>query len=285
MADQPELTVENRERIQAVASSFGPSGRSLMEPGRVLVGEGRLIKLCKRRPQPRSFFLFNDILVYGSIVMGGRWNKKQQIIRLEEVEQEDLEDSAQMCNQWLLKTPRKSFYVAAASAEEKQAWMEHIENCRNLKLQSLGRPVNVQPVFAATWIPDHASAICMRCSSRFTVTHRRHHCRCCGFIVCNSCSKARVVLKNISNKPVRVCGLCKTGLENKDKMKTPSKQQNYRKQKEHDWKTNSLEDTPEYEASSGEESEEQDDDSKPTMWFNDSEYCYLNPEHANPPQS
>ena len=45
----------------------------LLVPGRVLVGEGVLTKLCRKKPKPRQFFLFNDILVYGNIVI----NKKK----------------------------------------------------------------------------------------------------------------------------------------------------------------------------------------------------------------
>ena len=37
--------------------------------GRVLVGEGVLTKMCRKKPKPRQFFLFNDILVYGNIMI------------------------------------------------------------------------------------------------------------------------------------------------------------------------------------------------------------------------
>ncbi|KAL7830849.1 hypothetical protein SRHO_G00303510 [Serrasalmus rhombeus] len=285
MSDQLTFAMENRERILAVENSFGPSGKSLLESGRVLVGEGRLMKLCRRCPQPKVFFLFNDILVYGSIVMAGRWNKNQHIIRLEEVQQEDLEDSVEMSNQWLIKTPQKSFYVGAASAEEKQAWMEHIENCRSQQLQRLGLPANAPAVkdFAATWIPDHASAICMRCSERFSVAHRRHHCRCCGFIVCNSCSKARAVLRHISSKPVRVCMLCKVTMEGQDRLQRQMKNQ-ARNQPGKEWKIN----IPEYDTSSEEDADESVENSSPTQWFsnqdNSSPYCYFNPDHIKPPR-
>ncbi|KAL6461311.1 hypothetical protein MHYP_G00294550 [Metynnis hypsauchen] len=289
MSDQLTFTMENRERILAVENSFGPSGKSLLEPGRVLVGEGRLMKLCRRCPQPKVFFLFNDILVYGSIVMAGRWNKNQHIIRLEEVQQEDLEDSVEMSNQWLIKTPRKSFYVGAASVEEKQAWMEHIENCRSQQLQRLGLPANAPAVkdFAATWIPDHASAICMRCSERFSMALRRHHCRRCGFIVCNSCSKARAVLRHISSKPVRVCMLCKVNMEGQERLQRQMKNQ-ARNQPGKDWKTRFSSNIPEYDTSSEEDTDESVENSSPTQWFrsqdNCSPYCYFNPDHIKPPR-
>lgn len=54
-------------------SSFLLLFQPLMVPGRVLVGEGVLTKLCRKKPKPRQFFLFNDILVYGNIVI----NKKK----------------------------------------------------------------------------------------------------------------------------------------------------------------------------------------------------------------
>jgi len=38
-------------------------------PNRLLIGEGVLTKMCRKKPKPRQFFLFNDILVYGNIVM------------------------------------------------------------------------------------------------------------------------------------------------------------------------------------------------------------------------
>lgn len=47
-------------------------------PGRVLVGEGVLTKMCRKKPKARQFFLFNDILVYGNIII----NKKKVILFL-----------------------------------------------------------------------------------------------------------------------------------------------------------------------------------------------------------
>lgn len=73
---------QNSQRIKAVEMSFRGSGSPLSKPGRVLMGHGRLVKQCRRRPSPKVFFLFNDVLVYGSIIVSGRWHKKQKIIPL-----------------------------------------------------------------------------------------------------------------------------------------------------------------------------------------------------------
>ncbi|VDP25021.1 unnamed protein product [Heligmosomoides polygyrus] len=60
--------------------------------GRVLVGEGVLVKMCRKKPKQRQFFLFNDILVYGNIVISKKRYNKQRIIPLENVQLEDLPD-------------------------------------------------------------------------------------------------------------------------------------------------------------------------------------------------
>ncbi|XP_033847540.1 pleckstrin homology domain-containing family F member 2-like [Periophthalmus magnuspinnatus] len=209
MGDTLLFANDNQRRMEAVQKCFGPSGTRILDPGRVLVGEGRLMKQSRRGAQPKAFFLFNDMLVYGSIVINGRWFKKQKIIPLGDIELEDLEDGY-MRHQWLIKAPGKSFFVSAASREEKVAWIRHIEVCKT-RLPSSGRPV------AMTWIPDRASAICMRCSRNFSVTHRRHHCRKCGFLVCGSCSRKRAVIGNIHpTKRQRVCVQCHSGLSQEE---------------------------------------------------------------------
>ncbi|XP_062845910.1 pleckstrin homology domain-containing family F member 1 [Trichomycterus rosablanca] len=255
----------NQARIQAVENSFQPGGKPLCSLGRVLIGEGRLLKRCRKRAMPKAFFLFNDILVYGSIVVPGRWNNHQQILRLEELEQENIEDGEGMTNQWILRTPRKSFFVSAASLQEKRAWMDHIERCRAERLKLLGFPGTVK-TFASLWVPDSATHHCMRCPRLFTLAQRKHHCRNCGFVVCNSCSKGRAILKNISHKPVRVCKLCKDILPSLDTCKR--------------FRGDSVE-VPEYDESSDEEAEEQENQQN-SHWYEEI-YCYFNPENVYPP--
>ncbi|CAB1433454.1 unnamed protein product [Pleuronectes platessa] len=158
----------------------------LFKLDRVLVGEGHLMKQGQRRTKMKAFFLFNDILVYGSMILNGRWHKNQKIIRLEDLQLEDMEDTHS----------RRSGpgSTTLKSAEPKC--------CRG---------VSCKPgsYFAVSWIPDKAAYKCMRCFTKFTPMNRRHHCRQCGFVVCNSCSSRRVVISHIHpKKKLRVCRLC-----------------------------------------------------------------------------
>ncbi|XP_010748128.3 pleckstrin homology domain-containing family F member 1 [Larimichthys crocea] len=278
MVDHLAFSQENRERIHTVENSFGPSGKTLFQPGRVLIGEGRLMKQSRRGPQPKAFFLFNDVLVYGSIILSGRWHKKQKIIRLEDIQLEDLEDSVRMRYQWLIRTPRKSFYVAASSYEEKRAWIEHIEDCRTKLLQNN----NLKPgsTFAVTWIPDEASAICMRCSNKFSVTQRRHHCRKCGFVVCGACSKKRAMIRHIHpTKWLRVCNVCHPNLSGAE----TEPQDISRVRGDSTGKINSDEDEVDEGSFEEEGAEEQMEDHDPSRWMDSwSPYVYIKPEHMMP---
>ncbi|KAK7912860.1 hypothetical protein WMY93_013071 [Mugilogobius chulae] len=209
MGDTLLFPNDNQRRIMAVQKSFGPSGARLLDPNRILIGEGRLMKQSRHGPQPKAFFLFNDMLVYGTIVINGRWFAKQKIIALADIRLQDLEDGY-MRNQWLIQTPTKSFNVSAMSRDEKLAWIEHIQ------VSQTRLPMGDQPV-AINWIPDHASAICMRCTRKFTMTHRRHHCRKCGFLVCAACSRNRAVIGHIHpTKRLRVCKQCHTCLSERE---------------------------------------------------------------------
>ncbi|XP_034039850.1 pleckstrin homology domain-containing family F member 1 [Thalassophryne amazonica] len=279
MVDQVMFARENLQRIHAVEHSFGPSGKSLSKPGRVLIGEGLLMKQSRREPQQKVFFLFNDVLVYGTIILNGRWHTNQQVIPLEDIQLEDLEDSVTMRNQWLIRTPRKSFFVAAASYEEKRAWMDHIMDCRSRLLQNGGyKPGST---FAVTWIPDKDSATCMRCSDRFTTTQRRHHCRYCGFVVCGSCSKKRAVIKHIHpKKRLRVCRMCHSSLVRKEveaKERSLLRGDSTRKMGSYEDDMDMSEEEPE--VAMEDHNSSRLTESKNVSW---SPYVYLNSDHVMP---
>ena len=56
------------------------------------------------------------------------------------------------------------------------------------------------------WIPNEYSKTCKLCSVAFTLTTRKHHCRKCCNIFCNSCTSER---RNVNKQPnKRVCTEC-----------------------------------------------------------------------------
>lgn len=57
------------------------------------------------------------------------------------------------------------------------------------------------------WVVD--ASHCQGCSSLFTFINRKHHCRRCGGIFCNSCTQQRMVLRGQGDSPVRICEPCK----------------------------------------------------------------------------
>eukprot|EP01065_Artemidia_motanka_P045820 TRINITY_DN680_c1_g1_i1.p1 TRINITY_DN680_c1_g1~~TRINITY_DN680_c1_g1_i1.p1 ORF type:complete len:422 (+),score=113.17 TRINITY_DN680_c1_g1_i1:89-1267(+) len=60
------------------------------------------------------------------------------------------------------------------------------------------------------WVLDASAAECHSCCRPFRVFRRRHHCRHCGHIHCNSCSSRRVWLPAVMayRAPQRVCDKC-----------------------------------------------------------------------------
>lgn len=59
------------------------------------------------------------------------------------------------------------------------------------------------------WMPDQLCKLCYSCEAPFTVFRRRHHCRWCGQVFCNSCSAYFVPYNNTTQ---RVCQLCRDQL-------------------------------------------------------------------------
>lgn len=45
---------------------------------------------------------------------------------------------------------------------------------------------------AAPWVPDEECQGCTSCDAAFSLLNRRHHCRICGQIFCEPCTKARL---------------------------------------------------------------------------------------------
>lgn len=55
------------------------------------------------------------------------------------------------------------------------------------------------------WVPDSEAPNCTSCGIAFSFSRRRHHCRLCGQVVCQSCSPSKV---RIGRESIRACDDC-----------------------------------------------------------------------------
>lgn len=206
MVDRLVDSEANARRIANVENCFG--GEALIAPNRVLVGEGVLQKQCRKQLKPRQFFLFNDIVVYGTIIIHRKKYNNMHVLPLDEVRIVALDDiGPERQNGWQIISPRKSFNVYAANASEKNEWIQHLNTCIEGCQRKSDKKLSAE--LAPAWIPDDAATHCMICSKvKFSPVIRKHHCRRCGKIVCNGCSTKRLLLASQSTEPVRVCDPC-----------------------------------------------------------------------------
>lgn len=60
-----------------------------------------------------------------------------------------------------------------------------------------------------SWTSDEQATVCAvsSCCKLFTMLERKHHCRMCGQVVCNACTKYVTVFVN-GPEPVRCCSTC-----------------------------------------------------------------------------
>lgn len=68
---------------------------------------------------------------------------------------------------------------------------KHNENIifeTNKLILTLDKLVNAEQI-DIEWAPDELVKLCPDCGKEFTLARRRHHCRVCGAITCNNCSK------------------------------------------------------------------------------------------------
>ncbi|CAG9536961.1 unnamed protein product [Cercopithifilaria johnstoni] len=75
------------------------------------------------------------------------------------------------------------------------------------KLKVVELKEELLPLSEAEWEKDGNVLNCKGCNLQFSMSKRKHHCRNCGSIFCNSCTDARVKLPS-NAKPVRVCLHC-----------------------------------------------------------------------------
>jgi len=59
------------------------------------------------------------------------------------------------------------------------------------------------------WMDNSMAQSCVICDSPFNAIVRKHHCRCCGIVVCDNCSPTKMPLPHLGyTGKVRVCSRC-----------------------------------------------------------------------------
>uniref|UniRef100_A0A2D4FJT2 FYVE, RhoGEF and PH domain-containing protein 6 n=1 Tax=Micrurus corallinus TaxID=54390 RepID=A0A2D4FJT2_MICCO len=223
---------DNFQKLMQIQYSL-TGHHEIVQPGRVFLKEGTLMKLSRKVMQPRMFFLFNDTLLYTTPLQSGMY-KLNNMLSLAGMKVKKPTHEAYQ-NELNIESVERSFILSANSATERDEWLESIsqsiEDYTKKRItfnptKSLEeadqekedeRPVGSK---APIWIPDTRATMCMICTSEFTLTWRRHHCRACGKIICQACSSNKHGLDYMKNHPARVCDHCFEELQKQDNMYT-----------------------------------------------------------------
>ncbi|RVE56540.1 hypothetical protein OJAV_G00222210 [Oryzias javanicus] len=226
---------DNFQKLMQI--QYGLNGHhEIVQPGRVFLKEGTLMKLSRKVMQPRMFFLFNDALMYTTPVQSGQY-KLNSVLSLAGMKVSKPSQEAYQ-NELNIESVERSFILSASSATERDEWLEAIakaiDDYTKKKITFISsRSQEEGEVFvdngaplgskAPIWIPDLRATMCMICTCEFTLTWRRHHCRACGKVVCQACSTNKYYLEYLKNQPARVCDHCFAKLkENSDRCASTS---------------------------------------------------------------
>ncbi|KAK2859149.1 hypothetical protein Q5P01_003769 [Channa striata] len=227
---------DNFQKLMQIQYSLN-GHHEIVQPGRVFLKEGTLMKLSRKVMQPRMFFLFNDALMYTTPVQSGQY-KLNSVLSLAGMKVSKPSQEAYQ-NELNIESVERSFILSASSATERDEWLEAIAKAiddytkkkitfissRSQEEQTEGVGDNGAPLGskAPIWIPDLRATMCMICTCEFTLTWRRHHCRACGKVVCQACSTNKYYLEYLKNQPARVCDHCFAKLqENSDRCASTS---------------------------------------------------------------
>ncbi|XP_004844989.1 FYVE, RhoGEF and PH domain-containing protein 6 isoform X2 [Heterocephalus glaber] len=226
---------DNFQKLMRIQCSLS-GHQEILQPGRVFLKEGVLRKLSRKVMQPRMFFLFNDVLLYTTPLQSGMYKLNNMLSLAGMKVRKPCQEAYQ--NELKIESVERSFILSASSASERDEWLAAISGAidehtkkritfcpgRSLEEANAERQEEVTPLGskAPIWVPDTRATMCMICTSEFTLTWRRHHCRACGKVVCQACSSNKYGLDYLKNQPARVCEHCFQELQKLDRQQSSS---------------------------------------------------------------
>ncbi|XP_069620825.1 FYVE, RhoGEF and PH domain-containing protein 6 isoform X1 [Ranitomeya imitator] len=223
---------DNFQKLMQIQYSLN-GHHEIVQPGRVFLKEGTLMKLSRKVMQPRMFFLMNDTLLYTTPVQSGMYKLNNMLSLAGMKVRKPTQEAYQ--NELNIESVERSFILSASSATERDDWLDAISSAIEAyaKKKITFNPAksleetdseeggdNSLGSKAPIWIPDGRATMCMMCTSEFTLTWRRHHCRACGKIVCQACSTNKYSLEYLKNHLARVCDHCFQELQKQDSQYT-----------------------------------------------------------------
>ncbi|XP_061641832.1 FYVE, RhoGEF and PH domain-containing protein 5-like isoform X1 [Phyllopteryx taeniolatus] len=219
IADQANDSLRHGENLlRLINIEYSVHGqRDLLQPGRVFVKEGTLMKVSRRSRQPRHLFLMNDMLLYTYPQQDGKYRLKNTLsltgLKVSKPIIENVQHALRMEGTDISITLSASsfieredwFYTLSRAVSEHNRGSVLFNNCSGEARNRLRVTLGEKP---PTLVPVSQVMMCMNCTSDFSLTLRRHHCHSCGRIVCRSCSKNRYPLKYMKERLTKVCDHC-----------------------------------------------------------------------------
>lgn len=235
---------DNFEKLLSIQHSL-IGQHDIVKPGRTFIKEGVLNKISRKELQQRKLFLLSDVLITtASFPSGLRLKAILPLVGMKVTEPQQIKDHE---NEFNILSVERSFTLCASSPEEKEEWVQAIQKAvdaviaKRSTFQNEEDALPTQEEFvlgsqAPLWIPDARVTMCQICTSEFTITWRRHHCRACGKVVCGNCSKNKAKLDYLG-KIARICEDCvdklgvvkeaDPGVKRRKSHTTPNKPQKY----------------------------------------------------------
>uniref|UniRef100_A0A8C9UIA0 FYVE, RhoGEF and PH domain containing 5 n=1 Tax=Serinus canaria TaxID=9135 RepID=A0A8C9UIA0_SERCA len=217
---------ENLQKLVHIEHSVrGQSG--LLQPGRIFVKEGTLMKVSGKTRHPRHLFLMNDVLLYTYPQKDGKYRLKNTwAVSGMKVSRPVIEKAQNILK---IEYDERCLTLSASSCSERDDWYscitKHIpDDCKAHKTSTfhssvelrerLGIPLGEKP---PTLVPVSHVMMCMNCGCDFTLTLRRHHCHACGKIVCRNCSRNKYPMKYLKDQAAKVCDSCYVELKKRER--------------------------------------------------------------------
>ncbi|XP_067244394.1 FYVE, RhoGEF and PH domain-containing protein 5 isoform X1 [Chanodichthys erythropterus] len=218
VADQVNDNLKHGENLlRLVHIDYSVRGkRDLLQPGRVFVKEGTLMKVSRKSRQPRHLFLMNDVMLYTYPQQDGKYRLKNTLtLSGMKVSKPIIEN---VLNTLRIEVSDVTITLSASSLGEREDWFhtlsraiaDHAAGLNTFSCSSEAREKLWMSLgeAAPVLVPVSHVMMCMNCTSDFSLTLRRHHCNACGKVVCRSCSRNRYPLKYLKDRMAKVCDHC-----------------------------------------------------------------------------